>query len=500
MEPLRPVSVMAPGFRGLNKQSSSVDLEAAWALEATNCILDSQGRIASRKGWSAVTESSLGSYDIEALGEYLKIDGTTQVISAANNNLYLGTTTLTSKYSTSVTANRWQMVNFNNYLWCFQTAHNPLRWDGTTMALVSGTTGATGTPPQAHCVLGAYGRLWAANVATNKTIVYFSDTLGGNKWTGGASGSLDVKSVWTNGMDSISALASFNGYLVIFGKKSILVYSGATNPAAMTLVEHIKGVGCIARDSVQDIGTDILFLSDTGVRSLARTIQEKSMPLRDVSKNVMDDILYQITAQTDLEDIVSVYHEQERFYLLNFPQSGTTFCFDVSKVLQDGSSPVTKWDAINPKAFLSSADKTLYLGQTGVIAKYDTYKDNTSSYDMSYLTAWISFGEPHLQKILKRINFTVVGSSATTFTVKFAYDYSTSHFTQQQTVTGGTTYEYNVGEYNVAEFTSGIVIDEVTSTGKSTGKMIQTGIFSVVDGAELAIQKFDIYAKRGRMT
>ena len=157
MEPLRPVSVMAPGFRGLNKQSSSVDLEAAWALEATNCILDSQGRIASRKGWSAVTESSLGSYDIEALGEYLKIDGTTQVISAANNNLYLGTTTLTSKYSTSVTANRWQMVNFNNYLWLFQTAHNPLRWDGTTMALVSGTTGATGTPPQAHCVLGAYG-------------------------------------------------------------------------------------------------------------------------------------------------------------------------------------------------------------------------------------------------------------------------------------------------------------------------------------------------------
>ena len=330
--------------------------------------------------------------------------------------------------------------------------------------------------------------------------MYFSDTLGGNKWTGGASGSLDVKSVWTNGMDSISALASFNGYLVIFGKKSILVYSGATNPAAMTLVEHIKGVGCIARDSVQDIGTDILFLSDTGVRSLARTIQEKSMPLRDVSKNVMDDILYQITAQTDLEDIVSVYHEQERFYLLNFPQSGTTFCFDVSKVLQDGSSPVTKWDSINPKSFLSSADKTLYLGQTGVIAKYDTYKDNTSSYDMSYLTDWISFGEPHLQKILKRINFTVVGSSATTFTVKFAYDYSTSHFTQQQTVTGGTTYEYNVGEYNVAEFTSGIVIDEVTSTGKSTGKMIQTGIFSVVDGAELAIQKFDIYAKRGRMT
>ena len=499
MEPLNPVSVSAPGFKGLNKQSSSVDLEPGFALEAINCVIDSFGRIASRKGYAAVTGSSIGSHNIEAIGEYLKIDGSTQIISAANNNLYLGTSSLTSKYSTSVSANRWQMVNFNNFLWLFQSGHAPLSWDGTTMKLITAMSSAAGTPPQGDAVIGAYGRLWVGAVSTDKTTLFYSDTLAGHIWTGGASGSVDLKSVWTNGMDSIVALAAFNGFLVIFGRKSVLIYSGATAPGSMALVEHVKGIGCVARDSVQDIGTDLLFLSDTGVRSLQRTIQEKSMPMRDISSNVRNEMLYYIGAETDIGKVTSTYNEKERFYLVNFPQNGITFCFDISCVLQNGASPVTTWDSINPKAMLTQINGDLLLGQLGIIGKYSTYKDNAATYDMSYLTAWISFGQPFLQKILKKINFTMQGSSSSVFTVKHSYDYSGTEFTEQQSVGGGVTHEYNVAEYNIAEYSSGRIIDEVSSIGKSAGKMIQVGIFSTVNGAELAIQKFDIYAKRGRM-
>ena len=499
MEALRPVSVSAPAFKGLNKQSSSVDLDAGWALEADNCVIDSQGRLSSRKGFSAVTGSSIGSYSIEAIGEYLKIDGSSVIMSAANNNIYQGTSTLTSKYSTSITKNRWQMINFNNLFYFFQIDHNPLIYDGTTLQLLSAYTGYAGSAPAADCAIGAYGRIWAANTATNKTVVSYSDTLQGHVWTGGASGSLDLKSVWTTGMDEIVALSAFNGFLVIFGKKSILVYSNPTTPSSMVLIEHIKGIGCIARDSIQDLGTDILFLSDTGVRSFQRTIQEKSMPMRDVSKNVRDDLVAHITSQTDKTKITSVYNEKERFYLLNFPQDEITYCFDVSRILPDGTNPVTTWTSINPRSMLTTRSGDLLFGQTGILGKYDTYQDNTSSYDMSYLTAWISFAEPFLQKILKKINFTMVGSNSSVFTVKFAYDYSSEYFSEQKAVTGGVVSEYNVGEYNIAEYSSGVVIDEVTAIGKSAGKIVQVGVFSVVNGAKLAIQKFDIYAKKGRM-
>tara|TARA_R100001198_G_C5144331_1_gene156722 strand:- start:45 stop:719 length:675 start_codon:yes stop_codon:yes gene_type:complete len=223
------------------------------------------------------------------------------------------------------------------------------------------------------------------------------------------------------------------------------------------------------------------------------------MPMRDISSNIRNEIAYYISAQTDLNDVVSTYNEKERFYLLNFPQDGITFCFDVSTVLENGACPVTTWDSINPKSMITRINGDLLFGQTGIIGRYTGYLDNTSSFDMSYLTAWISFNEPFIQKILKKISFTIQGSSSSVFTVRHGYDYSGSYFTQQQSISGGTTSEYNVGEYNIAEYSSGNIIDEVSSIGKSAGKMVQVGLFSTVNGAELAIQKFDIFAKRGRM-
>lgn len=497
---LTPVSVAAPGFKGLNKSSSAVDLEPAWALDATNCILDRTGRIASRKGWTAVTTSPIGGTpNIESLGEYLTITGTTQFISAANNIIYSGSATLTNIYSTAITANRWQMVNFNNFLWLFQRGHAPLRWNGAAMVTILSIP-AVGTPPQGNCVCAAYGRLWVGDTSTDKTILYFSDTLLGQNWSAGAAGTLDLKSVWKEA-DSIVAISAFNGFLVIFGTKSILVYQSPSNPASMTLVEHIKGIGCIARDSVQDIGTDLLFLSDTGVRSLARTIQEKSMPLKDLTKNVRDDIVSTIKQQatSTLEDVRSVYHEPDGFYLVSFPLQNVVFCLDIRRVLEDQSAPITLWNNINPRALLSSRDRDLYIGKAGVIGKHTGYSDNGSSYDMNYVTAWMSFGSPFILKILKKIIFTVVGSNNTVFSIKWAFDYTSNYFYEQKQIMGGESYEYNIAEYNIAEYSTGLSIDEISAPGRSSGKMVQIGMLLSVNGSQIALQKFDVYAKSGRM-
>lgn len=497
-QPLHPVSVAAPGFKGLNTQASIVDLEPSWALDALNCVIDRGGRIASRKGWLPVTLTPIAtSPNVESLAEYLKIDGTTQFISAANNVLYSGSTVLTNIYSTAITANKWQMVNFNNFLWLFQKNHAPLRWDGTTMITVLSI--ATGTPPQANAVCAAYGRLWVGDLLADRTVLSYSDLLLGQNWTGGSSGVIDLKSVWVGGMDAIVAISAFNGFLIIFGQKSILVYSGPSVPSTMVLVEHIRGIGCVARDSVQDIGTDMLFLSDTGVRSLARTIQEKSMPLRDISKNVRDDIVFSITQEAALGDVRSVYHEPDRFYLLNFPATFKTYCVDVSRVLDDGSSSVTVWNQISPRAMLSSRDRSLYFGQPGVIGKHTGYLDNAVTYDMSYLTAWLSFGSPAVTKILKKILFTVFGSNNTSFSVKWSFDYAGIYFSQQQIITGFTVAEYGIAQYGISEYTTGSNVSVVGTPGMSAGKMVQIGFVCTVNGAQLALQKFDVYAKPGRM-
>lgn len=498
-EPLKGISMSAPGFEGLNKNASAVDLPVSFALQGDNCILDVTGRVASRKGWLPLNAAQIATTTpIQAIAEYLTITGATTVVSAANNNLYTGTTTLTSIYSTGITANYWQMVNFNNYLWAFQRGHAPLRYDGTNFVTIA-SLGGTGTVPQGNCVLGAYGHLWVGDTATDKTVLSYSDLLIGQNWTGGSSGALDLKSVFTNGMDEIIAIGALNGYLIIFAKKSILIYNNPSTPATMTLIEHVKGIGCVARDSVVNIGNDLLFMSDNGVRSLTRSIQTNILPLQDVSQHVRDDIVFSLSLETNTDAIKAVYHEPEGFYLISFPANNQVFYFDIRKVRSDGSAAVFEWNNITPTALASIKNKTLLLGKNGYLGVYSGYMDNGVTYDLTYFSAWLSFDTPYTDKILKRIKTTVSGNINTTFYVKWAFDYTGNYYSAQQTITNPAVAEYGIAEYGIGEYNSNVAINELSSPAQSAGKMIQVGFTATINGSALALQRFDVLVKVGRI-
>jgi hypothetical protein len=170
-----------------------------------------------------------------------------------------------------------------------------------------------------------------------------------------------------NNADTIVALAAHNDFLVIFCKNNIVLYSGAANPigVAFQLNDVIAGVGCVARDSVQLTGNDLIFLSDTGIRSLGRVIQEKSLPMRDLTKNVRDDLLKDITEEItnsgNLDDVVSVYSELNAFYLLSFPSTSTVYVLDMRQPLEDGSARVTLWFSYEADSFCRRRNRDLLL-------------------------------------------------------------------------------------------------------------------------------------------
>ena len=95
-EQLLTGSIAAPGFYGLNTQDSSVQLNSGFALEANNCVIDKYGRVGARKGWTKVNTSAASTGHFRSIYELVKADGNV-VLSAANNHIYEGTTTLTQK-------------------------------------------------------------------------------------------------------------------------------------------------------------------------------------------------------------------------------------------------------------------------------------------------------------------------------------------------------------------------------------------------------------------
>jgi hypothetical protein len=509
---LQSYSLSAPGFYGLNTEDSPLDLGAGFALVATNCILDQYGRIGARKGWSRVNSSSgnLGANDVGVIHELVQTDGTLTVLFAGNNKIFkLGTSNAVTELTyggggtaPTITASNWQTASLNGIAYFFQTGHDPLIYDPaistTTYRRVSEKSGYVATAPQANICISAFGRLWVANTTSDKTTVTFSDLIAGHVWGGGTSGSLDVSRVWPNGADEVMGLAAHNDFLFIFGKRQILVYSGASTPASLVLSDTVGSIGCIARDTIQSIGTDVVFLSDSGVRSLMRTIQEKSAPLRDLSKNVRFDLASSLASET-LANLKSVYSEKEAFYLLVLPASFQVYCFDTKQTLQDGASRVTKWDSIAPTALRSLRNGDLYIGKNGYIGKYGTYLDDTLTYRFAYYTNNADLGNPNQISILKSVTAIVIGGSDQYLSINWGFDYSGAYRAENVYIPSQTSYEYGTAEYNIAEYTSGVPIKTLTANASGSGKIVQTGYETTIKGVSFSLQKIEIQAKDGKM-
>lgn len=510
---LQAYSITAPGFYGLNTQDSSMDLASGFALVATNCVIDQYGRVGARKGWSKVNtslNSDLGTNDIKCITELVANDGTSYVLMAGDGKLFKlsGSTLVTLTYggggtAPTITDANWQAAFINGYAVFYQSGHDPLIFDPsvstTQYRRISEQTGYSGTVQKADCVIAAYGRTWSANTATDKQTIQWSDLKSPFKFNGGTSGTLDTHTVWPKGSDTITALAAHNGFLFIFGYNNILVYQGATDPSTMSLYDVVTGIGCTARDSVANTGTDVLFLSSSGVRSLMRTIQEKSAPLRDLSKNVRNDLVS--IASNEVKSLIkSVYSPLDGFYLITFPSLSAAYCFDTKTMLQDGSARVTTWDSITPKSLYRKADGTILIGKSGYLGEHTGYKDDTATYRFQYYTNYTDFGTPTVGSILKKIIVSVVGGTNQPVVIKWGYDFSSRYYSSIAFIPQQGSAYYGIAEYNTAaEYAAGPSIQRLTAYPTGFGKAVQTGYEADINGSALSIQKIEIYAKNGKI-
>jgi len=541
-EQLTSNSISAPGFLGLNTQDPSLEISSGFAGIANNCVIDKFGRIGARQGYQKINTSSgtLGANQITVIHELIQVDGTLTVLFFGNGKLFklgLSTSGAIAEYNvaqygsnaspiaeytqgvaglgtileltyggggTAPTFNsgNWQAVSLNGIVYFFQKDNDPIIYDPavstTTYRRVSEKTGYAATVPKANVAISAYGRIWAANTTTNNTTVYFSDLLAGHVWSTGTSGSLDVSRVWPNGADEVTGLAAHNGFLFIFGRRQILVYSGATTPSTMTLSDTISSVGCIARDSIQNTGKDVVFLSGSGLRSVLRTVQEKSAPLGDLSKNIRNDFLATVASESE-NQLRSVYSEQNGFYLLTCPTAGKVFCFDTKATLEDGSYRVTIWDSIAPQSFCSRRNGDLLIGKTGYVTKYTGYQDDTSAYRMQYYTNNADLGNDGQTSIIKKIKVLVVGGSNQAISIFWGYDFSSSYRSQTVSIPTQSVSEYGIGEYNIAQYATGIVLKELTAYGSGSGKIVQTGFEININGSPISFQKIEIQTKIGKL-
>ena len=514
MKQLQTLSVVSPGFYGLNTQESGLTLSPNFSLEADNSIIDKFGRFGSRKGWVMQTTNGvtpLAGNSVTFLLEHINADNTSVVLSGGNNKLFKNGTSGSALVditpaSYTITGNNWKGASIYDHAIMVQEGHEPVIYtEAATPAAQTITDLTTVTQNYGtsfpHDVIAAYGRFWAHDGDS----IYWSTDIADPAFpafNGGTSGTLNISAVVPNNVDKITALAAHNGFLIIFCERSIVIYKGAENPLGdFSLSDVIAGTGCIARDSIQNTGNDLLFLSDLGVRSLGRVIQEKSLPMRELTKNVRDDLLTTVALE-DLKLVRSVYSEVNAFYLLSFPSRKVVYCLDVRQALEDGSSRVSKWIEYKATSFLRLLNRDLLIGKENGIGKYSGYTDNGKKYQLTYRSHFLDMGEATTLKILKQLTATVFGGSGQNFQIEVNFDYNNNPSYFQYVIPTSSNYYYGeaASQFGVAEFSAGISLETVKASLGGSGNTIQIGFVADINGAALSVQKIDMFVKTGRMS
>ena len=515
MKELQSLSILSPGFYGLNTQESGVTLSTNYAQLTDNVVIDQYGRLGARKGWVMRTTSGaieLEGNEITSLLEHVNAGNTLTVLSSGNNKLFKNGDAADNLVditpaSYAITTDNWKGASLLDHSLLVQPYHEPVVYTESaspaSQALSTYTGGAAsfGTS-YPHDVTAAFGRFWVHDGSS----VYWSTDIADvtfPAFSGGTSGSLNIAAVLPNNTDTIVAVASHNNFLIIFCEHNIVIYSGADNPLGdFKLNDVITGVGCIARDSVAYTGNDLIFLSDTGIRSLGRVVQEKSLPMRDLTKNVRDDFLQIVTTEQrvsgGLDRVCAVYSEVNAFYLISFPASSTVYVLDMRQPLEDGSARVTTWFNYQATAFLRRRNRDVLIGKTDGIGIYRDYVDNGDSYRLRYFSHYVDFTTPAVTKILKQLSATVIGGSNQAFVIKAGFDYEDIYNTYPFVIKSGAVYEYGTAEYGLSEYAIGAALEKLKTSVGGSGNVIQIGFEADVYGNALSVQKLDIFLKTGR--
>lgn len=506
------------GINGLDTQTHPTALDPEWFTKADNIVYTEGGKVTFRKGVKQMTLAE--GNPIGAIVEH-KLSG--KIFSSANGYLY--ETDLTDKdnafinqFNTGASNPNWEFIEYDDEIYCFQEGEDPVEYDAGTWELLKNTahyaapTGVTTFDPS--CGLGSFGRLWAGGISEDKNTLFYSELENPHKWSTGDAGYIDLKYVW--GGDEIVALHSFGGKLVVFGRQNIAIYNDPWDVDNMYLDEVIEGVGCVSRDSVQAIGNDLFFVSDTGVRSLQRTalVNNNKLPLREISLAVKDEMISHIS---NSQNIKSVFVINEGLYVVSFVDLNVTYVLDITYKTPRGNPRITKWHFEgnrHPKAMAYSEGYGLLFGQqSGNVCSYEGYHDvdyegsNVYTYHPftgSFSTVWIDLGQGYLSSILKKMSFVVSGGQGTDIGMRTYKDFeltpATSATFKMNPTVSGTEYKWggSASLFGAAKYAPIYGLKEVGLQLAGDAKYLRFEMDGVTNGYKASLQSITLFYKQGK--
>ena len=107
--------------------------------------------------------------------------------------------------------------------------------------------------------------------------------------------------------------------------------------------------------------------------------------------------------------------------------------------------------------------------------------------------------------MLKRLKVVVIGGTNQFVTAKWGFDFSTNYLSANMAIPTQGESEYGIAEYGangvpLAQYADGVVLQQLQTPASGSGKVVQTGYESNINGSSMSIQKIEIQAKEGKVS
>ena len=266
-----------------------------------------------------------------------------------------------------------------------------------TVTIIGNGSGATATataspPPQnLRLLVNTENRLFGVGAGDTRNTLYASDILDPAVWD-------LTNSIVVNGDDGdqITAIVPYyKNRIIVFKKRRVFqvdIPSAATTAADWVVSIISNNTGCVAAGTAVQVSSDILFLSDNGIRSLVRSASDDfssvSVPISEIVKDVIQ------TINTDSIRIsTAIYYDNRYFLAVPTGSNNTNDTLIVYNTVLEAfegtwSPRIMQFTLTN---FNQAGTRAMFKKVNGVIEQYAGYKSPAGTVSSDYLDAGTSY-------------------------------------------------------------------------------------------------------------
>ena len=245
---------------------------------------------------------------------------------------------------------------------------------------------------------------------------------------------------WTSGQGAgqipagfdVVQIKPFRDDLFVFGNNSIKKIN--VNTSNIFVLDQVTAnVGCVARDSVLEIGGDLMFLSPDGFRPCASTSRIGDVELETLSKPIQATLV-DIIKNEDMATLngVVLRSKSQIRYFIGDDSTSTSDSIGIIGGLTNSSGSIS-WEFGELLGIRASCCTSGYVGTSEFVlhGDYDgkVYKQehgtsfNGTDIVSIYATPYLDFGETEQRKTLRKINTFIRAEGPLEMLLSMTYDW-----------------------------------------------------------------------------